>query len=655
MKKYLTVGLSLLLVLSFISLQPALAQDSISRIVIANIATDAETFPDIVVNALVLDSENRPVTNLLPEMFELTENDEVVSFEMNQVSAGFNTVLVLDIGNWGAQRVNNGTVASLMKEYALKYIDTMTDEDYLAIVAIYDDRPLVVAEFTSDKANLRESILGLNWKNAQTTYGIEGIRQAQILLEDLPQDSSKNIVFISPGIMTRHQATNEERLGTMLLAKGIPVFSIYIPSTIEIRFAEYFQTISNVTKGAFIKADSISDLNDFFTTIEYYRTQYQFFYRSTSDLDQQRTVVVKQNIQAGVSDSAVYAPDPSWVAPLEIEIIVNNNALILNPESTAIAVPVQINVRNLGNRRIESAMFLVNDRILHELTSLGAGEYSAMWNVTTDDYSIGNNSVTVSISITDEFGTSHPASLPLTIIVEPPADMLCNLLSNLPGVGNSLGSSCTRRGFGMSSLLNVILGIVIVALLILGWYKRDTVKEVVVRETNRVVDRLTNRLRKQTPKARLIAVQGIAKGERSEFDLFGETPIGRSKEFAHLIFENDNISRLHCIIHEAHIGYWTIQDQESANGTFVNGTKLAPFVEKEIDTGDLIELGPVEYGGIKFRFDVIDSVSEESGVLANDEPDTRRAPEEDNRTTKQFKNRTEDVDFDPSDPSNQKW
>jgi hypothetical protein len=172
MKKYLTIGFSFLAVLSFTWFQPVLAQDPINRIVIANIATDAATFPDIVVNALILDAENRPVTNLLPEMFELTENGEVVSFEMNQVSAGFNTVLVLDIGHWGAQRVNNETVASIMKSVALKYIDTMNDEDYLAVVAIYDSRPVVVAEFTSDKANLRESILGLNWQNAQTTYGI---------------------------------------------------------------------------------------------------------------------------------------------------------------------------------------------------------------------------------------------------------------------------------------------------------------------------------------------------------------------------------------------------------------------------------------------------------------------------------------------------
>jgi len=328
MKKYLTTGLLFIVALAFIGFQPVLAQDSINRIVITNISTDETTFPDIVVNALVLDAENRPVINLLPEMFELTENGEAVSFEMNPFYAGFNTVLVLDIGSWGAQRVGNETVASIMKSVAVKYIDTMTDDDYLAIVAVYDSTPVVVAEFTSDKGSLRESILGLNWKNAQTTFGIEGIQQAQALLENLPLDANKNIIFISPGIMMRNPATKEDRLGTTLLAKGIPVFSIYIPSSIEIRYAEYFQTVSNITKGVFVKADSISDFNDFFATIENYRTQYQFLYRSVSDDNQQRTVVLKQNIPAGVSDSAIYTPDPSWVAPFEIEMVVNNNRVV---------------------------------------------------------------------------------------------------------------------------------------------------------------------------------------------------------------------------------------------------------------------------------------------------------------------------------------
>ena len=205
----------------------------------------------------------------------------------------------------------------------------------------------------------------------------------------------------------------------------------------------------------------------------------------------------------------------------------------------------------------------------------------------------------------------------------------------------------------------LILTLLITVLLVLAInYIRNKEKRNYVGQanTNEVV-RLTARVRRQEPKARLIALQGLPRTERLEFDLFGETPIGRSKEYAQLIFDNDNLSRLHCIIHESHAGYWTIEDQESANGTFVNGFKLQPFVEKEIDQGSIIELGPVEYGGIKFRFEIIDVFSGNADWLSDDESLNRinESQKDDVRTTQVIKSRTEDTDFDPSDPANQKW
>lgn len=210
-------------------------------------------------------------------------------------------------------------------------------------------------------------------------------------------------------------------------------------------------------------------------------------------------------------------------------------------------------------------------------------------------------------------------------------------------------------------IISLIAFSVLVLILVTGvlWIKRDVVVEENIRQrVGNVIERLTMRLRKSEPKARLIVVQGISDGNRKEFDLFGETPIGRSPENAELIFDNDNISRLHCIIHGGHTGNWTIEDQESANGTFVNGQKLTPFVEKEIETGMLIELGPVEYGGIKFRFDVLDAFSRDDGIYQNiydkESLDVSEHTEAVRITKPKVVNKQENH-FDPSDPKNQKW
>lgn len=221
----------------------------------------------------------------------------------------------------------------------------------------------------------------------------------------------------------------------------------------------------------------------------------------------------------------------------------------------------------------------------------------------------------------------------------------------------------------------LIIGLVVIMLIVAILSYRSRIvsigKEIGVRITD-AVGRLTNRLRRLEPKARLIAIQGIPDISRKNFDIFGETPIGRSNESAELIFDNDNVSRLHCVIHEGHAGRWTIEDMESANGTFLNGRKLIPFVEDEIESGMIIELGPVEYGGIKFLFEIVDVFSgndeyyssfyEESDAVAMKQENVTRITDvfshhedaEGKIKPYGFENEGEN-DIDPSDPANQKW
>jgi pSer/pThr/pTyr-binding forkhead associated (FHA) protein len=77
-----------------------------------------------------------------------------------------------------------------------------------------------------------------------------------------------------------------------------------------------------------------------------------------------------------------------------------------------------------------------------------------------------------------------------------------------------------------------------------------------------------------------------------------------------LVFANyPAISREHSVIHENKAnGQWTIEDRDSANGTFVNGKQLEPFDKfVPLKHGDVIELAEVQRGGIKFRFELPDN------------------------------------------------
>ena len=86
---------------------------------------------------------------------------------------------------------------------------------------------------------------------------------------------------------------------------------------------------------------------------------------------------------------------------------------------------------------------------------------------------------------------------------------------------------------------------------------------------------------------RLIVISGKLKG--TEFILEKESDIGRDS--ANGIWLDDNsVSRRHCLIKRENGSGFFIQDLESFNGTFVNGT---PVAKQEIKHGDQIGIGDI--------------------------------------------------------------
>jgi pSer/pThr/pTyr-binding forkhead associated (FHA) protein len=123
------------------------------------------------------------------------------------------------------------------------------------------------------------------------------------------------------------------------------------------------------------------------------------------------------------------------------------------------------------------------------------------------------------------------------------------------------------------------------------------------------------------PKAYLLAltVTGID-SDRTIFGLFGSTtPIGRDRSVTELTFQerdkNSAISKLHCTILDDDDGTFSIRDEDSSNGTYLNGKMLEVLVPEALHEGDIIELGQVERGGIKFRFSLANSGNESNSLV----------------------------------------
>ncbi|MCP5536135.1 MAG: trypsin-like peptidase domain-containing protein [Akkermansiaceae bacterium] len=68
--------------------------------------------------------------------------------------------------------------------------------------------------------------------------------------------------------------------------------------------------------------------------------------------------------------------------------------------------------------------------------------------------------------------------------------------------------------------------------------------------------------------------------------------IGRKPGVAHLVIDNSSISKAHAIL-SFRKGNFAIIDQQSANGTRINGTPLNPGQRTRINPGDILTLGEV--------------------------------------------------------------
>jgi pSer/pThr/pTyr-binding forkhead associated (FHA) protein len=83
-----------------------------------------------------------------------------------------------------------------------------------------------------------------------------------------------------------------------------------------------------------------------------------------------------------------------------------------------------------------------------------------------------------------------------------------------------------------------------------------------------------------------------AKGRSRRFHLQGqETVIGREKG-ANLRVPSGEVSRRHCIIRKEE-GFVTVEDLQSRNGTFLNGTAVS--AKEVVRPGDQLKVGPVSF------------------------------------------------------------
>jgi hypothetical protein len=328
------------------------------------------------------------------------------------------------------------------------------------------------------------------------------------------------------------------------------------------------------------------------------QTIHEFTYRSTINSDGIRNFRISA-ANGSVLDEESYTVDAA-ASPL---VIIDSPQ---NGESPTGQVRAHVEFSNYPDRQLASAVLSIDGEEVASLESLESSELVFEYDMNQIS-SNGNGRLTVEVE--DELGLT--GSETATMLLEPqeePPIVVTEALDN-------------EESGGSTPLLisNLILLVILIAIgigIIFLFLNRD--KAPVQQARNTImsgVDRLTKRyVRQSEVKAYLIVLEGDSSVGK-HLEVFGTTTIGRSRADSEMIFqrydENSAISRRHCTILDEE-DHFEIRDEDSANGTYLNGVRLPPMEARELFDGDEIELARVERGGVRLQFQGLQRTQEDS-------------------------------------------
>ena len=404
---------------------------------------------------------------------------------------------------------------------------------------------------------------------------------------------------------------------------------------------ELVRDLANDTRGQFVLMDdnAATNMRGAFDDLARRGQQYSIVYRVGDNQSGTRNVTLTLPGAAGpVSDSSSY---DFTVQPLRVTIdSPTTGAVFERPVpaegETALAEPIQVHATvDFGEnpaRRVRSAELLANgavvaaldqDQLLRQVSS-DIVPLDLFWDM-ADRIAAEEMAYTLAVRVVDELGESGISeSVAVTVRISPGTTIVVGgtpfvvtatppapqpTATPIPCLSPSPLCERVERPIRENPVAAISLLVALLALLLaaLMWINRGKAPvQRLTQSVQRGIDRLTNRYRRTEVRAYLELLAGDGDvGHR--YEIYGDTPIGRSRQNAELLFqqetENSPISRLHCTITDEE-DHFMLRDEDSANGTFLNGERLTPVVTYRLKDGDIIELARVERGGVRLRFEL---------------------------------------------------
>jgi len=632
-RKLILVITFLLLISSYTFTFPASAQSSLKELRITGVETSG--FPEINISLQALDTFNLPLSGLTSTHINVAENGQEMTFSMEPLSTGIRAVFIIDAGiGLDSSGATGNSRYSEMKQAIKDFLVNMSPSDSIMVLVQDGDKVNVISQFSSSATDIQEGIDKYRYNALQGSSGYLAILEAVARLNDQTDGKKPFIVFFSSGIQNLTQE-DFDTLNSQLSDLNHPIVHTVLFRASDDKQGRRLKDIADLSGGLYDRYSSPEVIERIYTSIIIWRNQYLITYRSPSSSTGNREVVITTSLN-NIPTTKTY--NISLQSPqVTIQNPLANSTVIQKPGATTESqtgsetdfapLKVKIDWPDEHPRKITSILIMVNNQTQGSVanpTLDNSGFAEIPWDLRTYTQ-VGQNPVSIQVQVTDELGmTGASASIPVIVLVQPDAcngipDILCPAVILFLPYSNFLA-----------------LGIALIALALVIVFRRQiaSVGGPMIERVGDFVTRVTKRRTVSTPKAYLEALEGVEVGRRI-FEIFGTTPIGRSRRHAELIFhgtdENSPISRLHCTILDED-GTLSIRDEDSQWGTYLNEKKLESLESLELHDNDIIELANVERGGVKIRFTLANPSENDSE--SNQEGNDKSYSEEEWRTTK---------------------
>jgi hypothetical protein len=575
---------------------------------------DTSAFPEIRIQVLMLDPNGATAAAPSNQNLTLSENSRSVEFTVEEKELGAEIGFLMDAGMGlysggasGATRLQEmkDAIQELTQDPLL-----LTGKDVFYVVAQEPRGPTTLV--TPDtQATQIPTILGQY--NPQITYQYASLLGGvNSMLDWFAKENSSGVgrgqaIIVFSGSMFVDQKYPLKTIADKAKAMGVAVHTVLVRSSLAQQ--ETLQNLADETGGQFyyLGSEGSSSLSGLKSRLMGIRNQFILTYRSPNA--ESGTRVVSLALAYGQGEKPALAQYTIDLKPPVAVILSPGNDQSVSPEKykptenpkatpvSGIVVTGTVSWPDGHPRTIKQATLLVNGNPEAVLDG-PKDQLTFVWNPSKENSS---GPVTLQIQIEDELGLTGLSDQIVVRITSGAAFSFCKAGSSSP--------LCNLSASNLLPYLSILIALAAVVLVVV--FRRQvagTAGEVAGAATDffqEVGETLRFKNRPGSMKAVLVDLDGNTGTGRTSFDLFGTTSIGRSKKNADLIFQANQsdspISRLHCTILEED-GSFFIRDDQSANGTYLNGLRMVPMDRYPLKEGDEIQLANTEKGGVRLQF-----------------------------------------------------